>query len=201
MGSENSFYHPLLEIKQDKLPFDKFWSTRVKKIREINEILVEKYGIFLSTRANKRHTVTSLNLKVNDPVWIRIFQFSTRLKYMKHILPSFKMAKIEKILGETSLLVRDQDSGRLISRHLQDCFPVKFAGSYSNLYTDSLTQHQNETEEDYEGLLPSQIPYFDGLGLAKELLEDQRKKAKEVEQKDNWKGRLRERKNKICYKE
>ena len=197
MGSENSFFHPLLELQQSDLPFNKFWSNQIQKLQDINKVLIEKYDIFLAQKSNKRHTVTSLGLKVGDPVWMKIFQFSPRLKFMKHILPKYKLAKIEKILGQTTLILRNDDTGKLVSRNLQDCAPVKFTGNYGNLYTDSLTAQKTEIEEDFQGLEPSQIPYFDSIGLDREILEAKKQTEREPE---DWNKRLRSRK-KVNYKE
>lgn len=188
MGSENSFYSPLLTTKEDKIPFNKFWTERIKKMREINDVLVKKYDIYLSMKSNKRHTVDSLKIKVGDPCWVKIFAYSSRLKYLKHILPSWKIARVEKIVGQTSLLLRNEDNGQLISRHLQDVFPVKFCGNFQNLFTDSVTAQKNEIDEDFDGLEPEQIPHLDGAGVDDAV----RRTSSEIQkQNKSWKGRLR----------
>ena len=192
MGSENSFFHPLLVIKEDKIPFNQFWTERIKKMREINDVLIKKYDVYLSQKSNKRHTVETLGLKIGDSCWIRIFAFSSRLKYLKHLLPSWRMAKIEKIVGKTSLLLRDSETGKLISRHLQDVSPVKLCGNFQNLFTDSLTAQKNEIEEDFEGLKADQIPHLDGTAIDGALKTQNPDESEDLQAK--WQGRLRRRK-------
>ena len=200
-GSENSFFHPLLVVKQDQLPFSQFWNEKVESMRKVNDILVEKYDLFLSQKANKRHTVQTLGLSVGDVVWVRCFKFSPRLKYMKHILPKWKLAEIVRINGMTSLLLRDEESKVIISRHLQDVAPVKPCKNYSNLYTDSWTAHKNETEEDFEGKDPDEIPALDGKAIEGALAKESFATPNdEVEKGEPWKGRLR-RKERRNYKE
>ena len=158
MGSENSFFHPLLVVSDDTLPFQDFWNTRVKKLREMNKCLVEKYDIVLSQKSNKRQTVQSMNLKIGDLIWVRVIKYTERLVYLKHLLPKWKLAKIVRFNGMTSLLCLDVSTNQLLSRHLQDCAPVKQTGNYSNLFTDSRTSHSHEIEEDFGGAEANEIP-------------------------------------------
>ena len=197
-------------LKNCELPFKDFWNERLAKLREINQHLIAKYDIMLSEKSNKRQTVHSLNLKVGDLIWIRIFKFSERLKYMKHLLPKWKLAKIVKINGMASLLCRDMETQQLISRHLQDCAPVKQTGNFSNLYTDTISGRSHEVEEDFGGLEPDQVPNLDGTAIDAELsktkvsktngqsIENPEKvETKTAKNDETWKGRLRSRKTKV----
>ena len=57
----------------------------------------------------------------------------------------------------SSLLLNDLETGKVISRHLQDVFPIKLAGNFSNLFQDSISAKQDEIEEDFAGLPPSKV--------------------------------------------
>ena len=199
-GSENSFFHPILVVKNDELPFSEFWNKRIRELKKINDLLVEKYDIYLSQKSNKRHTVDTLGLKVGDLVWVRCIQFSSRLKYMKHLLPKWKLAEIVRINGMTSLLLKDKESGKIISRHLQDVAPVKPCKNYANLYQDSWNSHQNEVEEDFGGKPADEIPALDGRAIDDALDQSRDARADAQLSKESWKGRLRNRR-KVDYRE
>ena len=203
-GAENSFFHPLLVVKNESLPYSDFWSSHIKKMRELNNVLVNHYNLYISQKANKRHTVHTMGLKVGDYVWCRIFQFSPRLKYLKHLLPRWKLAKIIRINGMTSLLLQDDESGRIISRHLQDIAPVKAGKNYTNVYADTLSSHKFEVEEDFGGKEADEIPHLDGKALDGVVTKSKQNKQKadqqQTENADGWKTRLRPRK-KTSYKE
>ena len=157
-------------------------------MRELNQVLIDKYSLLLSQKSNKRHTVESLKLKIGDKVWIRIIKFSPRFHHLKHLLPRWKLAEIVEILGMTSLLLKDCESGRIVSRHLVDVAPVLVPKSYRNLYTDSLTANKNEIEEDFQGVGVNEIPNLDGEAIAMDL------------ETPNYRERLRKREPKN-YKE
>ena len=205
-GAENSFFHPLLVVKDENLPYSDYWSAHVKKMREINKILVESYDLYISQKANKRHTVHTLGLNVGDFVWCRIFAFSSRLKHLKHLLPRWKLAQIIRINGMTSLLLKDESTGRVISRHLQDIAPVKASKNYTNLYADTITSHKFEVEEDFGGKQPDEIPHLDGKALdgvvekTKDKKQTNKQKTVDQNKQNEWTERLRTRK-KVNYKE
>ena len=168
----------------------------MQKLRDINECLVDTYDVLLSQKSNKRQTVHTLGLKVGDVVWIRIFKVSERLKYMKHLLPSWKLAKIVRINGMASLLCRDLETQRLISRHLQDCAPVKQTGNFSNLLTDTISGRSHEVEEDFGGFDADNVPNLDGRAIDNELSKSRQTDGVVDEPQEGWKGRLRPRKDK-----
>ena len=168
----------------------------MQKLRDINKCLVDTYDVLLSQKSNKRQTVHTLGLKVGDVVWIRVFKVSKRLKYMKHLLPSWKLAKIVRINGMASLLCRDLETQRLISRHLQDCAPVKQVGNFSNLLTDTITGRSHEIEEDFGGLEADKVPNLDGRAVDHELSKAKPPLSDVNEPQVGWKGRLRPRKDK-----
>ena len=112
---------------------------------------------------------------------------------MKHILPKWKLAKIVQINGMTSLLCVDLYTNQVVSRHLQDCAPVKLSGNYGNLFQDSLTGGSHEIEEDFGGMEPEKIPNLDGCAVDAEVEKSRNKKDEGTEQKNRWEGRLRKR--------
>ena len=169
----------------------------------------EKYDTYLCQKANPRATVDSLGLQVGDHVWIRIFAFSERLAYLSSLLPRFKVAKILAILGKSSIVLEDLETGRKITRHLADCYPIKPVGNFSNLFLNSKAAVQQEVDEDFGGMPESNLPgiYKDGVGVDQFAVEqpriDEEKLEEEpsVEEVDKWCNRLRRRGVKINYKE
>ena len=104
----------------------------------------------------------------------------------------------------TSLLLQDDESGRIISRHLQDIAPVKAGKNYTNVYADTLSSHKVEVEEDFGGKEADEIPHLDGKALDGVVTKSKQNKQKadqqQTENDNGWKPRLRPRK-KTSYKE
>ena len=110
------------------------------------------------------------------------------------------------INGMTSLLLKDESTGRVISRHLQDIAPVKASKNYTNLYADTITSHKFEVEEDFGGKQPDEIPHLDGKALdgvvekTKDKKQTNKQKTVDQNKQNEWTERLRTRK-KVNYKE
>ena len=194
LNSESTFYHPILEVPEAPVQFSAFWKKWIEKSRELLKILKGRYDVYLCQKGSPRHTVESLGLEVGQVVWVRIFAYSTRLAYLSSLLPRFKPAKILAILGRTSLLLEDVESGRKINRHLTDVYPMKSVGNYSNLFQDSLTAHQTEAVEDFGNAPISDIPAMIPDGAKVEEMEREAEAEPEVEPEGaSWEGRLRPR--------
>ena len=103
-------------------------------------------------------TVDSMGIQAGDTVWIRIFAFSERLAYLSSLLPRFKAARIIGILGKSSLMLEDSETGRRITRHLTDVYPIKPTGNFSNLFQGPREAIQQDVAEDFGGMKPSEIP-------------------------------------------
>ena len=158
MNSRSTFYHPILELQDEKIPFGAFWEKRVKKFQELIAILKQKYDTYLCSKGNPRLTVDSMGIKPGDTLWIQIFAYSERLAYLSSLLPRFKAAKIVGVLGKSSLMLEDQETGRKITRHLTDVYPIKPTGNFSNLFQGPKEAIQQDVEEDFGGMKPSEIP-------------------------------------------
>ena len=203
------FYHPVLEMPEETLPYNEFWEKRVDKFQKMTEVLKNKYDTYLCMKNNPRATVHSLGIQKGQKIWIRIFAFSERLAYLSSLLPRFKAAKVTEILGKTSLVLEDLETGKKITRHLSDCYPIKPVGNYSNLFLNSKAAVTQDVEEDFGGMPASNLPgiYLDGVAvdeMKKEELAIKQQKANDVtesEKVENWSKRLRKRGGKINYKE
>ena len=209
MNSKSTFYHPVLEMPEETLPYNEFWEKRVDKFQKMTEVLKNKYDTYLCMKNNPRATVHSLGIQKGQKIWIRIFAFSERLAYLSSLLPRFKAAKVTEILGKTSLVLEDLETGKKITRHLSDCYPIKPVGNYSNLFLNSKAAVTQDVEEDFGGMPASNLPgiYLDGVAvdeIKKEELAIKQQKANDVtesEKVENWSKRLRKRGGKINYKE
>ena len=211
MNSESTFYHPLLDKPEEKIPFGSFWEKRIKKFQDMNKVLKEKYDVMLCQKGSPRHTVDSLGIEPGMTVWIRIFKFAPRLAYLSSLLPKFKPAKVITILGKTSLLLEDLESGRKVCRHLTDVYPMKAVGNFSNLFRDGLSAQQQEAEEDFSNTPVNKVPEMclDGTGVDRLKQEEVRQKVDhrksgstvsgESKQARVWDKRLRQRKQ-VNYK-
>ena len=203
LNSKSTFYHPVLEMPEETIEYNDFWERRVRKFQELTKCLKVKYDTYLSMKANPRATVDSLGIEPGQNVWIRIFAFSERLAYLSSLLPRFKAAKVLKILGKTSLVLEDLETGKKITRHLTDCYPIKPVGNFSNLFLNSKAAVNQDVEEDFGGMPASNLPGVirDGAGI--EELKHEEAQASKDQPDDNteeWRGRLRQRKE-INYKE
>ena len=141
----------------------------MKSISKLQKHFVDKYDVYLSQMRSDRLTVNSMKIQVGELLYVRIFKPSKNLKYLKSILPRFKLAKVISILGATSLLLLDESSGRTLVRHLSDVYKVHHHGNFSNLYLDSLTSQREELRETFDGVDYDDIPVIDGLGKNKVL--------------------------------
>ena len=137
---------------------------------------------------------------MGQTIWIKIHAYSTRLAYLSSLLPRYKAAKVVAILGKTSLVVQDKETGKLVNRHLSDCFVIKNTGNFSNLYTDSKTSCQQDVEEDFGGMELQDVPKV-ALGSADvaKLKNDEAQQEQTTEVQE-WTGRLRKR-ERINYKD
>ena len=106
-------------------------------------------------------------------------------------------------------MLEDLETGKKITRHLSDCYPIKPVGNYSNLFLNSKAAVTQDVEEDFGGMPASNLPgiYLDGVAvdeMKKEELAIKQQKANDVtesEKVENWSKRLRKRGGKINYKE
>ena len=199
LNSKSTFYHPVLENPEMECEFGRFWENRIKKFQEITKVLKEKYDSYLCSKGSPRHTIDSMGIKVGQTIWIKIHAYSTRLAYLSSLLPRYKAAKVVAILGKTSLVVEDRETGRLVNRHLSDCFVIKATGNYSNLFTDSKTSCQQDVEEDFGGMDLKDVPKV-ALGssdVAK--IKNDEAQQEQTAEVQKWTGRLRKR-EKINYK-
>ena len=199
LNSKSTFYHPVLEMEEETLPYNKFWEERVKKFQQMTKVLKEKYDTYLNMRKGPRSTIFSMGIEKGKIVWIRIFAFSSRLAYLSSLLPRFKAARVIEILGKTSLVVEDLESGQKLTRHLTDVFPIKPTGNFSNLFLDSRQAQSQDIEEDFGGLSTKALPKLVLRG--RDI--DEIKQAEMVQQgteEPNWSQRLRKRGKKINYK-
>ena len=114
-----------------------------------------------------------------------------------------------EILGKTSLVLEDLETGKKITRHLSDCYPIKPVGNYSNLFLNSKAAVIQDVEEDFGGMSASNLPgiYLDGVAvdeIKKEELAIQKPEAKDDEPSaqdiENWSKRLRKGNSKVNYK-
>ena len=92
-----------------------------------------------------------------------------------------------KIIGDTSLILRTKESGKLISRALVDCYPMVRAGNWSNLYVDTLKSFQQEADEEYEDSVSKAVTADEVTDLmgSEAIVEN--------EMLNPWKDRLRKR--------
>ena len=204
MNSRSTFYHPVLEKPDEEIPFDAFWKNLIQKFQQMTKTLKEKYDTYLCTKGNPRHTVHSLGIRKGQQIWIRIFAFSPRLAYLSSLLPRFKAAKVIEITGKTSLILEDLETGKMISRALVDCYPIKPSGNFSNLFVNSKQAIQQDGEEDFGGLTEKQIPgvCLDATGVDRIKQEERdEEKGPTKEEVAQWSERLRKRDTKMNYKE
>ena len=207
LNSKSTFYHPVLEMPEETLSYNKFWEERVKKFQALTKCLRDRYDTYLNMKGNPRATVDSMRIQEGQNVWIRIFAFSDRLAYLSSLLPRFKVAQVVKILGKTSLVLEDQESGRKITRHLSDVYPIEPVGNFSNLFVNSRAAGEQDIAEDFGGLGTEHLTgvYPDGTAID-QLKRDERDVhvAKgDMDGKDTnvWVGRLRKRPEVGKYKE
>ena len=146
-GNEQGFYHPCLTEKNVEVTYPEFWERKISFMREITEHFRKKYDLYLCQARSDRQTVHTLKIRVNDLVWYRVFQYPQSAKYLKSILPKFRLAVVIRILGPTSVILQDKVSTRQLSRHLSDIYRVKLTGSFSNLYLTSFDSTQDEMRE------------------------------------------------------
>ena len=168
-GATNGFYHPILEQKESTVSYSKFWTDKIKMMTKLSKFFADKYDTYLSQMRSDRRTVYSMGIKENEIVYVRIFKPKKDLKYLKSILPKFKLARVTKILGATSLILTDLDSGKSLSRNLADVYKVSHGSDYGNLYGDTLKANMEEIRETYHDLSFTKLPILDGRGKARLL--------------------------------
>ena len=107
-----------------------------------------------------------------------------------------------EITGQTSLILEDLETGKLISRALVDCYPIKPSGNFSNLFINSKESVQQDVEEDFGGLEETQIPgvCLDATGVDRIKQEEEEEEEKQPA-RERMMERLRKRDKKINYKE
>ena len=133
-GDDHSFFHPALEEPKMVMSLPKYLQDRFDFMRKITNRFRDHYDLLLSQRKSKKHTVYSLNMKVGDNVFYKIHQWPASAAFLHSIMPRYKIAEIIKIVGAVTLLLRDNDSGREISRNLTDCYKMSDPANFSNLY-------------------------------------------------------------------
>ena len=120
-------------------------------------------------------------------------------------------------------MLEDQESGRRITRHLTDVYPIKPTGNFSNLFQTQRDANLQDVEEDFGGLKASKLHKIslEGLEQAESAQEAEiNKQQQQQEDKQSpsgqqsprkqsggqendqaqWSSRLRTRK-KVSYKE
>jgi hypothetical protein len=160
-GITSSFEGPLLDIGvAEKSELSKFWKDKTVVMAKIADVLRSEYKMALKL-TRSYHNVYTMPVSEGDTVYFRIFKFSTRLAYLSAIMPRWKLGKVTKILGRTSVVIKDLDTGRLISRHLSDLRLHKVPKSYLNLYGPGLgvdnRSQPAEDGEDFGGVLTEEI--------------------------------------------
>ena len=148
MGSEQGFFHPALEQKDNRVKYPKFWDDRIDFMAKIVQLFSDKYDLQLTQMRTLRHTVSSLKINVGDLVYYRIFLYPESANFLKSLMPKFNLARVTKILGPTALILKDEKSGREISRHLVDTYKAEFSSSFPNLYLSSFDSVRNECLEE-----------------------------------------------------
>ena len=202
LNSKSTFYHPVLENPEMEMPFGVFWEKRIKKFQAMTKVLKEKYDVYICSKGNPRNTVDSMGIKVGQTIWIKIHAYSSRLAYLTTLLPRYKAAKVVEILGKSSLALEDLETGRLINRHLSDCYPIRPTGNFSNLFTDSKIANQSDVEEDFGGMTEKQIPEVMLDSTAVDQLKRNEEALAQTGEKtiEKWSGRLRKQKR-VNYKD
>ena len=183
MGSEQGFFHPALEQKDNRVKYPKFWEDRIDFMAKIVQLFSDKYDLQLTQMRTLRHTVSSLKINVGDLVYYRIFLYPESANFLKSLMPKFNLARVTKILGPTALILKDEKSGREISRHLVDTYKAEFSSSFPNLYLSSFDSVRNECLE--EETRSAFQPELSGQYLAeKQAAENQVQSQKSQESSD-----------------
>jgi hypothetical protein len=146
-GITSSFESPLLEVGvAQRSKVSKFWKDKMSIMARITEILLTEYKMALKL-TRSYHTVHSMPVEIGDTIYFCIFRLSPRLAYLSTIMPRWKLGEVTKILGRTSIVIRDLETDRLISRHLFDVRLHKIPRSYLNLYNSSGIAAEQKQED------------------------------------------------------
>ena len=90
-------------------------------VQKTIKLLREHYGSYLSIQRTHAKTIHSMELNVGDPVYYRTFATPhSTPRGMKTLLPRFLIGTIFRILGPTSLAIKDGQSGSILTRHISD---------------------------------------------------------------------------------
>ena len=147
-GKYSSFYSPLVILKKaDISHLEPLWQQKIKMMRTIADLMRKHYGAYLSVARPKLHTVESLGITEGSRVYFKIYEYNSRLAYFSSLLPKFGTGIVIKTLSRTSLLIKNDATGRTISRHLTDVFPFKPAPIYGNVYTNPLQARVDDVME------------------------------------------------------
>ena len=153
-GSKHSVFHPALEDSSLRVTYPNYFEERFKFMQNVTQFFQNKYDIMLSRLRSKRHTVHSLKIFEGSKVFYRVHQYPVSAKHIKTLLPRFRLGTVTKILGPTSLILEDIDSGRKISRHLVDVYKCQLGANFGNLYqTPEESAKQDCLEEETDVLL------------------------------------------------
>ena len=87
----------------------------MKMIAKLSKHFADRYDVYLSQMRPDRMTVHSLGITEGEIVYIRVFKPKKDLKYLKSVLPKFKLARVKKILAATSLILEDLDTKKQVS--------------------------------------------------------------------------------------
>ena len=147
-GKYSSFYSPLVVLKKADLShLEPLWQQKIRMMRTIADLMRKHYGAYLSVARPKLHTVESLGIVEGSRVYFKIYEYNSRLAFFSSLLPKFGTGIVIKTLSRTSLLIKNDATGRTISRHLTDVFPLKPAPIYGNVYTNPLQARIDDVME------------------------------------------------------
>ena len=126
-------------------------------MRTIAQTMRRHYGAYLSVARPKHHTVESLGIKDGAKIYFKIYNYNNKLAYFSSLLPKFGIGTVIKTLSRTSLLIRNDATGKTVSRHLTDVFPYKAAPIYGNVYTDPLQARIDDVMENERDVIDEEV--------------------------------------------
>ena len=151
-GRFSAYFNPLVIIKDaDTSHLEPIWQRKISLMRQIAEAMRKHYKAYLSVARPKLHTCESLGITEGSRIYFKVYEYSNRLAYFSSLLPKFQSGQVTKIISRTSVLVRNDATGKIVSRHLTDVFPMRPAPLYGNTYEnplDARIAEEIETERD-----------------------------------------------------
>ena len=155
-GRYSAYYNPLVILKDaDTSHLEPIWQRKINLMRQIADVMRKHYQAYLSVARPKLHTCESLGITVGSRVYLKVFEYGPKLAYFSSLLPKFNSGQVTKVVSRTSILVRNDATGKVVSRHLTDIFPMRPAPLYGNTYQnplDARIAEEDETERDVTDL-------------------------------------------------